>query len=157
MWYKKAEFETAEDFARSLKNSEELSAPNNETETPYSGDFTEGEQFADATDIRLIDHGHTPFVYESRYVNPKDLIGELYLEGRTYDEVVNMPTTQKYIEWYRAGHEPPPITIVLTDKDQNQRSINRRRVVAAIEAGIDRIPALIEVGKADEVWSRRNL
>jgi hypothetical protein len=52
-----------------------------------------------------------------------------------WDRALNWPCTRLYIQWQRDGHEPPPLTVVTTDKG-NLRSCNRRRWLAAREAGV---------------------
>jgi hypothetical protein len=52
-----------------------------------------------------------------------------------WDIALNYPETQLYIQWQREGHEPPPLTVVTTDKG-NLCSCNRRRWLAAREAGV---------------------
>lgn len=51
-----------------------------------------------------------------------------------WDHALGLPSTQKYIEWARAGLEPPPLYVVETDKG-HLSSLNRRRWLAAREAG----------------------
>lgn len=46
------------------------------------------------------------------------------------------PETQKYIEWQREGHEPPPPVVIKT-AGGNLRCQNRRRWLAAREAGVE--------------------
>lgn len=120
-------------------------AESNQTAAPKESKFVEGARFRDA-------FGDEPYIYESRYVDPKELLANLNMEGRTYEEVVKMPTTQKYIEWYRQGKIPPPIDVVISDS--GPKSVNRRRVVAAIEAGVAKIPANVEVGRTKRAAKR---
>ncbi len=52
-----------------------------------------------------------------------------------WDRVLKHPETQLYIQWQKEGHEPPPLSVVNTDKG-NLRTQNRRRWLAAREAGV---------------------
>lgn len=52
-----------------------------------------------------------------------------------WEIALQYPSTQAYIAWQKAGHEPPPLDVVTTDKD-NLRSCNRRRWLAARETGV---------------------
>lgn len=57
-----------------------------------------------------------------------------------WDTALRYSTTRKYIEWQREGHEPPPPVVIRTavvnGRGGNLRSQNRRRWLAAREAGI---------------------
>jgi hypothetical protein len=128
---------------KSLPTWEIITRMNNVTDTPYNQKIKEGELFRDSA-------GDDPYIYETRYVNPKDYIDKVHLEGETYDKVVSMPTTQKYIEWYKQGYEPPPMTLIIHYKN-GLTPTERRRWVAAIEAGVDKVPALVEIGRASEM------
>ena len=110
---------------------------NNITDNPTTNKYKEG-------DIIMDGYGENPYIYEMQMTDPKTLA--YGLEGMTYEQVVNMPTTQKYIEWYKQGNLPMPITVVKNDYEGN-KSTNRRRVIAAIEAGVDQIPAFVEIGR----------
>jgi hypothetical protein len=132
-----------------LPSADKYLQKNNKTDTPYSGGFQEGELLIDK-------YGENPYVYKAQYIDPKTFLGNLKLEGMTYEQVVAMPTTQQYIEWYKQGKESPPIDVVVKQNESEKGqlySTNRRRVVAAIEAGVSRIPALVEVGRRNEVFS----
>lgn len=131
-------------WARSLPDADTIDQMPNVTDKPYSGKFVEGELSADRW-------GDDPYVYQSKYVNPADFKNNLKLEDKTYDQVVQMPTTQQYIKWYKEGFEPPPITVVVNQTTGKPFASDRRRVVAALEAGVSRIPARVEMGRASEV------
>jgi len=139
---------TREEFTKAIKNAP---APrqNNVMTEPYRGEWKTGELFKD-------DYGADPFIYESRDIDPKMFGDLLKLEGEKYETVVNMPTTQKYIEWYKNGEVPPPITVIKrasgVENEGKYVNTDRRRVVAAIEAGVKTIPALVEIGRSEELW-----
>ena len=115
---------------------------NNESEGPKPNKYKAGDWVIDS-------YGDNPYVYQLQYVDPKGL--EFNEEGETRERIVNMPSTQKYIEWAKQGIEPNPITIVLKDKDSRRFSTNRRRVVAAQEAGMKLIPAWVEMGRHRDI------
>lgn len=52
-----------------------------------------------------------------------------------WDFALRYPETQDYIQWQKEGHEPPPLSVIRTASG-NLRSCNRRRWLAAREAGI---------------------
>jgi len=140
---------SAQEWADSLPSADKYLQKNNKTDAPYSGGFQDGELLIDK-------YGENPYVYKAQYIDPKTFLGNLKLEGMTYEQVVAMPTTQQYIEWYKQGNEPPPISVVVkqTEAEKGQLySTDRRRVIAAIEAGVSKIPALVEVGRRDEVFA----
>lgn len=140
---------SAQEWADSLPSADKYLQKNNKTDAPYSGGFQEGELLIDK-------YGENPYVYKAQYIDPKTFLGNLKLEGMTYEQVVAMPTTQQYIEWYKQGKESPPIDVVVKQNESEKGqlySTNRRRVVAAIEAGVSKIPALVEVGRRDEVFA----
>jgi hypothetical protein len=142
-----AKFPTAEAYKQSLPTVEDLGQPNNKIDQPFTGKFEEGKIYRDA-------YGENPYLYRSEYVDPRTLLRTLNLEGMTYSQVVQMPTTQKYIEWYKQGNEPPPITVVKKLEGEEMVSANRRRVVAAIEAGVNKIPAVVEIGRLFDIYGQ---
>ncbi len=119
-----------------------LSVINSEKEGPKPNTYKEGDLVIDG-------YGDNPYVYRMQYVDPKTV--EFGLEGETRQRVVNMPSTQKYIEWSKAGLEPFPISIVLQGDAKKPYSTNRRRVIAAQEAGVERIPAFVEIGRHKDI------
>jgi lysozyme family protein len=135
---------TGEGKVENLPKIETLWQPSNKTDVPFKGEFTEGKRYIDSI-------GDDPYIYETQYVDPKTLLDTLNMEGRSYQDVVNMPTTQKYIEWYKQGETPPPIGIVKGWDSGKNISTNRRRIIAAIEAGVDKIPAYIEIGRKSKL------
>jgi hypothetical protein len=139
-------FPTAKAFGDSLKKAISDRQPNI-TDTPYEGDFVEGE-------LSIDDRGENPYVYENRYIDPREFKDVLKLEGMTYDQVVSMPTTQKYIQWYKEGKLPPPVDVVIRWEDGRAYASNRRRMVAALEAGVNRVPARVEIGRRNEVFEQ---
>ena len=52
-----------------------------------------------------------------------------------WDLALRYPETQLYIQWQRAGHVPPPLSVVRGDRG-NLITQNRRRWLAAREAGV---------------------
>lgn len=52
-----------------------------------------------------------------------------------WDSALRWPETQDYIQWQKEGHEPPPLSVIRTASGK-LRSCNRRRWLAAREAGI---------------------
>ncbi len=126
------------------------SRENNRMDAPHRGEWNPGTLYKDG-------YGENQYIYEARDIDPK-MFGELLkLEGMKYEDVVNMPTTQKYIEWYQQGEIPPPITAIKRSEgvENEGRYVNtdRRRVVAAIEAGVSTIPAFVEIGRANELFN----
>ncbi len=57
-----------------------------------------------------------------------------------WEAALQYETTQQYIEWFKQGHEPPPIKVV-RHVDGHLVSLNRRRWLAARAAGIETIKA----------------
>jgi len=66
-------------------------------------------------------------------------------------------TTQQYIEWFKEGHRPPPIFVVQNAKDGHLVSINRRRWLAAREAGVETLPAFYSptLPSGRPAWERK--
>ncbi len=130
--------------ALQLSETEKLSSGtrSSEIKKPYIGQFIEGVFYIDG-------YWENSSVYISKYINPKTLLDNLNFEWFTYQDIVNQRTTQQYIKFYLDGYMPPPI-IVIIDDNGNLKSINRRRVVAAIEAGIKLIPANVEIGRLSD-------
>ena len=127
-----------------LPKIETLWQPSNKVDAPYEGKFEEGKRYIDSI-------GEDPYIYETQYIDPKSLLEDLNMEGVSYQGVVDMPTTQKYIEWYKQGKMPPPVGIVKGWNDGKNVSTNRRRIIAAIEAGVEKIPAYIEIGRKSKL------
>jgi hypothetical protein len=132
----------------SLPNVESTWSLDRNPDEPFKGDFKEGVRYKDSI-------GDNPYIYESRYVDPKQIIQNVNLEGKTLQQVIDMPSTQKYIQWYKEGKLPPPIDVVITDSG-DMRSVNRRRVVAAVEAGVTKIPANVEIGRMKELYTTQS-
>lgn len=57
-----------------------------------------------------------------------------------WEYALRLPTTRQYVEWFKQGHEPPPI-IVVQHRDGDLVSCNRRRWLAAREAGVKTLKA----------------
>lgn len=52
-----------------------------------------------------------------------------------WEWALKQPETRLYIEWQKAGHEPPPLSLIRTASG-SLRVQNRRRWLAAREAGV---------------------
>ena len=115
----------------------ETTPKGNKTDSPSPNKYKEGDLVIDG-------YGDDPYVYQLQRVNPEEL--SFSLEGEELSRVVGMPTTQQYIEWYKQGIDPPPVDVVIKDSGA-RHSTNRRRVVAAREAGVKDIPAFVEIGR----------
>ena len=50
---------------------------------------------------------------------------------------LTLATTRQYIEWFKQGHKPPPISVVRHVRGGHLVSCNRRRWLAAREAGVE--------------------
>ena len=121
------------DIAKALPNAVNAPTPNEIAEGTYS--------------IERI--GDDPYVFQMQYINPHEIdYSEKYDSEAT---VINYPTTQQYINWYKDGIEPEPISVVYNQPTQTLTSLNRRRLVAARAAGVEKIPAWIELGKHKEI------
>lgn len=143
---------TPKEWAKTLPDSDFSERMPNDTSEPYSGDFKEGQ-------ITAEQYGDDPYVYRDEWINVADFdprISEDFvgLEGMPFDQVARLPTTQKYIEWYQGGFFGPPITVVQNEISGRGKSTNRRRIVAALEAGIEKIPARVEIGRASELMGK---
>lgn len=133
-----------EEFVKSIYDIEKTRRKPNEVVTPQGSDFVEGRIVKDP-------YGDN-YLYVQKMIDPNVFKDNLKLEGMTYQQVVNMPTTQKYIEWYKSGRVPPPIDVVFNQPTGKLYSTDRRRVVAALEAGVKSIPANVELGKASTLY-----
>lgn len=75
------------------------------------------------------------YVQVLRRFDPHDLVSTEAAEG-----IRKSKTYQDYVRWYREGHEPPPVFVAESEKgDGKLYTTNRRRVLAAQEAGVDSI------------------
>ena len=75
---------------------------------------------------------------------------------KDWARALNLKSTQQYIKWFREGHYPPPIFVV-QHQDGNFISCNRRRWLAAREAGLNYIPAWLSPSNQDGTpkWEHR--
>lgn len=82
--------------------------------------------------------------------NPKEAYVDYLTEHNPAELVTSEPedgikkseTYGKYAEWAKAGHEPPPISTSKAAKEGSKVvSSNRRRLLAAQEAGVEKIKA----------------
>jgi hypothetical protein len=127
--------------------------------TPFPNESTNPElKVGDIVEERAV-KGDKPTLFEYQMVNPNEID---YVEKELeYDAIVRMPTTRKYIRRYQQGEMAPPARVVRL-KDGTLSSLNRRRIVAAREAGIEEVPAWVETTaqpkareqKASEVLGR---
>ncbi len=67
-------------------------------------------------------------------------VGQVMPSEGDWDNALNMASTRQYIEWYRQGYSPPPI-VVIENQHGELISLNRRRWLAAREAGIETLSA----------------
>ena len=58
-----------------------------------------------------------------------------------WEAALRYKTTQQYIEWFQAGYRPPPVFVVRNCHDGHLVCLNRRRWLAAREAGIKKMRA----------------
>lgn len=63
-------------------------------------------------------------------------VDEMEASEKDWEFALQYLSTQKYIEWARQGHEPPP-PAVITNQHGELRCMNRRRWLAAREAGVE--------------------
>ena len=134
-------------FAKAAPDAADNFRINNDSEGPNEKAFTPGK-------ITVEKYGEDPYVYRDEWADPKTL--EIKLEGMSYENVVKMPTTQSYIEFYRNGFLAPPADVVIQKDSKKLKSTSRRRVVAAIEAGIQLIPIRKEIGRVSDLAVTRD-
>ena len=109
--------------------------------TPFPNESTNPNlKVGDIVEERAV-KGAKPNLFEYQMVNPNEID---YVEKELdYDAIVRMPTTRRYIRQYQQGEMAPPARVVRL-KDGTLSSLNRRRIVAAREAGIEEVPAWVE-------------
>lgn len=74
-----------------------------------------------------------------------------------WERALRLETTQQYIQWFREGLRPPPIYVVQTQTGKLS-SLNRRRWLAAREAGIEEMLAWYSPtvkGELAPAWERK--
>jgi hypothetical protein len=121
-----------------------LHTPSGKIDAPTLNPFQPGTMAIDR-----IGDNRSSFLYVLRMVDPDSID---YTEKWENEEtVLNREDTQRYIEWYRAGHLPMPVTVVFQQVTKRFSSTNRRRVLAARAAGVKAIPAWVEIGKAGDI------
>jgi hypothetical protein len=77
------------------------------------------------------------YVEVLREFNPKDLINTEHEQ-----DIRRHPTFDRYVGWYRQGLVPPPLFVAESDKVPGRLlTTNRRRALAAQEAGVAAVPA----------------
>lgn len=120
----------------------EMDVASNKMDVPTRNRFKKGQYAID-------DWAEDPYVYEMKYVNPNEVD---YTEKHTSEkDVLNYDTTKKYIEWFKNGIEPMPITVVFNQTTNKFKATNRRRLLAARVAGVKEIPAWVEIGKHQDL------
>lgn len=67
-------------------------------------------------------------------------VDEVQPSDGDWERALQYETTQQYIEWFKEGKQPPPIKVV-RHVDGRLISCNRRRWLAAREAGVERLLA----------------
>jgi hypothetical protein len=55
------------------------------------------------------------------------------------DMIRQHPTFQRYVDWFKAGHEAPPVDVYQSEKTGGYLTSNRRRAMTAAEAGVPAI------------------
>jgi hypothetical protein len=85
------------------------------------------------------------FVYRLVMIDPDKI--DYAEKWESVEGVLAMPSTKNYIQWYKEGHLPLPISVIYNQPSKTYMSTNRRRLLAARAAGIKRIPAWVELGK----------
>lgn len=112
----------------------------NKTDKPVQNTFKIGQYMKEK---------YSDYIYQLQYVDPNKVD---YTEKHTSEkEIIGMDSTQKYIQWFKQGYEPMPITVVIHQDSKKMNSINRRRILAARAAGVTKIPAWVEVGKRKDI------
>lgn len=105
----------------------------------------------------LVDGGADPcydFFYKLAFVDPFSID---YSEKHTAEEhVLAMPSTQQYIKWYKQGHCPPPLTAVFHQTERVYKCQNRRRLLAARAAGVERVPVFLEAGRFRDLFNLKS-
>lgn len=109
--------------------------PSNHAEAPY----TDYEKHELGT-MRAANWNSNPKEAYVDYLtehNPAELV-----TSEPEDGIKKSETYGKYAEWAKAGHEPPPISTSKAAKEGSKVvSSNRRRLLAAQEAGVEKIKA----------------
>jgi hypothetical protein len=108
-----------------------------------SNPFEEGRLMIDDPDL------YYAYVFELRMLDPTKL--DYSEKWQSEESVLNLPTTQKYIEWFKQGYLPEPLTAVYNSTQNKYLSMNRRRLIAARAAGVKEIPVWVELGKYKEI------
>jgi hypothetical protein len=109
---------------------------NNKTDPPTPNTLLEGQLVVDR-----LDDVNFSFVYVVRFIDPFSID---YTEKHTPEEdALVMPSTPRYIQWYKDGILPMPISVVFQQVHNKFMSTNRRRLIAARAAGVKNIPALV--------------
>jgi hypothetical protein len=82
-------------------------------------------------------------------------IDEVTPAEQEWEHALRYETTQQYITWYKQGYLPPPISVV-RHKQGHLVSLNRRRWLAAREAGVSKLLAWYSPTRdGSPQWQRR--
>lgn len=130
-------FGLSEDEVRNIvgTKTEELRArdeyiPPSQTEEPLT-DFPRYPE--GSAKIGLYGDPNNSYVSVLRKFNPKDVV-----PTEPEDMIRQHPTFQRYVDWFKQGHEPPPIDVYQSEKTPGgYLTSNRRRALTAREAGVD--------------------
>lgn len=127
---------------KELRRRDEYTPPN------YAGDgpVTDYEDHPLGT-ARIMSFGdpneaYVDFMHE---FDPKDLTPTEHEDGVKQRD----KSYPKYVEWAKAGHKPPPISAAVSEKTGKYLSMNRRRVLAAQDAGVKSIKGWLGVNNKE--------
>ena len=121
-----------------------LACLSNKIDTPSPNLFKEGQFAVD----RLNDFQYS-FLYCLRFIDPWSI--DFIEKNESEEVVINWPTTRRYTEWFKDGVLPLPVTVIFQQAHHKYMSTNRRRILAAREAGIKKIPDWVEVGRLKDM------
>jgi len=124
------------DRAELQRRDASYNPPSNNAEKPYT-DYEQYPLGSAKVASWNTDHNEAYVDYLTEH-NPADLVTSEHEDGiRQRDS-----SYPKYVEWAKAGHEAPPIATARAAKpDAKTVSSNRRRVLAAQEAGVAKLKA----------------
>jgi len=88
------------------------------------------------------DNAYVDFMHE---FDPNDLTPTEHEDGVKQRD----KSYPKYVEWAKAGHKPPPISAAVSEKTGKYLSMNRRRVLAAQDAGVKSIKGWLGVNNKE--------
>lgn len=119
---------------KELRRRDDYLAPNNTMEPT-----TDFEQFpVGAAKIGSFGDPENSYIEEMRTLDPKKIVTSEAEDGIK----LRSPSYPKYVEWAKQGIEPPPISVGESSRGNGVIvSSNRRRVLAAQDAGVTSIKA----------------